>query len=79
MLLGSRLDPTHVQVVVLCNNPPDAELTEWWNAWSDGCRDRAQALGITVQVLDFKILDSTFSAAEHRRLTHLPLANVSRD
>jgi hypothetical protein len=79
VLLDSRLNPTTVQVVVICNVPLDEGLTEWWNAWWDTCREGAAVVGITLQALDFKVLDESYSAADYRRLTLLPLANVSPD
>jgi hypothetical protein len=79
VLMDSRLTPSDVQVVVISSVPLDGPETEWWNAWWDGCRQRAADVGISLQALDFKVLDNTYSAAEYRRLTHLPLANVSPD
>ncbi len=79
VLMDSRLSPSNVQVVVVSTTPLDAGQTEWWSAWWDGCRQRAAAMGITLQALDFKVLDKNYSAAEYRRLTHLSLPNVSPD
>jgi hypothetical protein len=79
VLVDSRLNPSDVQVVVVSKEPLDSTQSEWWNTWWDGCRHLAAAAGITLQALDFKVLDENFSAAEYRRLTHLPLANVSPD
>ena len=79
VLMDSRLRPSNVQVVVVSTSPLDRAQTEWWSACWDGCRQRAAALGITLQALDFKVLDGSYSAAEYRRLTRLPLANVSPD
>lgn len=77
--IDSRLSPSNVQLVVISTSLLDAAQTEWWNAWLDSCRDRAAAVGITLQALDFKVLDENYSAAEYRQLTFLPLANVSPD
>jgi hypothetical protein len=77
--MDSRLNPSNVQVVVVSTAPLDSTQSEWWNRWWDGCRQSAAAVGITLQALDFKVLDENYSAAEYRRLTHLPLANVSPD
>lgn len=79
VLMDSRLNPSSVQVVVICNAPLENAEVEWWNAWWDGCRERAREVGITLQALDFKVLDESYPAVEYRRLTHLPLANVSPD
>jgi hypothetical protein len=79
VLMDSRLNPSNVQVVVVSAAPLDGPQTDWWNGWWDGCRQRAAAVGITLQALDFKVLDENYPATEYRRLTHLPLANVSPD
>ena len=79
VLMDSRLNPSDVQVVVLSTAPLDAAQTEWWNTWWDSCRERAGAVGITLQALDFTVLDENYSAAVYRRLTHLPLSNISPD
>ena len=79
VLLDSRLDPSDVQLVVISNATLDENQIEWWHNWWDGCRASAAAVGITLQALDFKVLDDSYSAVEYRRLTHLPLANVSSD
>jgi hypothetical protein len=75
--LDSRLNPSTAQVVVISRSALDREETDWWNSWWDGCRGAASEVGITLQALDFKTLDDTFSAAEYRQLTPLPLINVS--
>ncbi|MHB1536214.1 MAG: hypothetical protein ACYC1D_16710 [Acidimicrobiales bacterium] len=75
--LDSRLNPSTAQVVVICNASLDEEEKEWWNRWWDDRRAPASEAGITLQALDFKVLDEGYSAAEYRQLTHLPLANVS--
>ena len=79
VLMDSRLNPSNVQMVVVSTAPLDAAQTEWWNAWWDGCRQKASTVGIILQALDFKVLDENYSAAEYRRLTRLPLPNVSPD
>jgi hypothetical protein len=79
VLLDSRLRPSDVQVVVICNTSLDEDQMAWWIAWWDGCRERAATVGITLQALDFKVLDESYPAAEYRRLTLMPLANVSPD
>lgn len=79
VLMDSRLNPSDVQVVVLSTAPLNSTHTEWWSRWWDSCRERAGAAGITLQALDFAVLDENYSAAEYRRLTHLPLPNVSPD
>jgi hypothetical protein len=77
--LDSRLNPSTAQIVVVCHSPLDKEETEWWNSWWDDRRGPASEIGISLQALDFKVLDAGYSAAEYRQLTHLPLANVSPD
>jgi hypothetical protein len=77
--LDSRLAPSTAQVIVICNAALDTEETAWWNQWWDGCREPASKAGISLQALDFRVLDESFSAAEYRQITHLPLANVSPD
>ena len=79
VLMDSRLRPSTVQVVVISIETLDKSQTEWWNSWWDTCRQRAAGVGITLQALDFKVLDNSYSAAEYRRLTLLPLPNVSPD
>lgn len=77
VLLDSRLNPSTVQIVVACNAPLDNTQLEWWNTWWDNCRVSTPKVGITLQALDFKVLDATYPATEYRKLTLLPLANVS--
>lgn len=77
--LDSRLNPSTAQVVVICDSALDEEQLAWWQSWWDGRREPAAQAGIQLQALDFKVLDDSFSAAEYRQLTHLPLANVSPD
>jgi hypothetical protein len=77
--LDSRLSPTTAQVVVVCTAPLGPQLRAWWTAWWDACRDRAAVVGIELQALDFRVLDETYSAAEYRSLTLLPLVAVSAD
>ena len=77
--IDSRLNPTTVQVVVICSKELSKDDLEWWNNWHDTCRQRATEVGITLQALDFKLLDGTFTAAEYRELTLIPLVNVSPD
>jgi hypothetical protein len=79
VLLDSRLTPSTVQVVVLCNTPLDGVQAAWWNTWWDSCRENAVAAGITLQALDLKVLDESYPAVEYRRLTRLPLVNLSAD
>ena len=79
VLMDSRLSPSNVQVVVISVAPLDAVQNEWWNEWWDRCRQHAAAASITLQALDFKVLDATYSAAEYRQLTILPLPSVSPD
>ena len=79
VLMDSRLNPSNVQMVVVSTAPLDAAQTGWWNAWWDGCRQKASTVGIILPALDFKVLDENYSAAEYRRLTRLPLPNVSPD
>ncbi len=79
VLMDSRLNPSDVQVVVISTAPLDAAQTEWWDTWWDSCRKRAEEVGITLQALDFTVLDENYSAAHYRRLTILPLSNVSPD
>ena len=79
VLMDSRLNPSDVQVVVLSTAPLDAAQTEWWNTWWHDCRERAGTAGMALHALDFKVLDENYSAAEYRRLTLLPLPNVSPD
>jgi hypothetical protein len=79
VLMDSRLSPSNVQVVVICNAALDGAQIEWWNSWWYDCRERAQTVGITLQALDFRVLDESYAAADYRRLTHLPLPNVSPD
>lgn len=77
--IDSRLNPTTVQVVVICSNKLSMEDLEWWNNWHDICRQKATEVGITLQALDFKLLDDTFTAAEYRQLTPIALVNISPD
>ncbi len=79
VLMDSRLSPSNVQLVVISTAPLDEQQTRWWNEFWDGCREKANAVGITLQALDFKVLDGRYPAAEYRRLTLLPLPNVSPD
>ncbi|KJE76262.1 hypothetical protein [Ferrimicrobium acidiphilum] len=79
VLMDSRLSPSNVQIVVVSTAPLDGAQMEWWSRWWDRCRQQAAATGITLQALDFKVLDENYSAVEYRRLTHLPLPNVSPD
>jgi hypothetical protein len=79
VVLDSRLNPTTAQVVVLCESPLGDAMTEWWNTWWDRCREGAARAGITLQALDFKVLDDSYSAVQYRKLTLLPLVNVSPD
>lgn len=77
--LDKRLDPSNVQVVVICNTQLTKDQLDWWNSWHDACRQKAAEVGIALQALDFKLLDSSYSAAEYRQLTLLPLVNISPD
>jgi len=79
VLMDSRLNPSDVQVIVLSTAPLNPIQIQWWNMWWDSCRERARAVGITLQALDFAVLDENYTAAAYRRLTHLPLPNVSPD
>lgn len=79
VLLDSRLSPTTVQVVVLCREPLADMRKDWWNAWWDGCRQQAASEGITLQALDFKVLDEHYPAIDYLKLTILPLLNLSPD
>jgi hypothetical protein len=74
--LDSRLQPTTAQVVVLCDEPLSDALRAWWEACLDSLRPEAAASGIAMQVLDFMQLDQT-PASEYRKLTILPMLNVS--
>lgn len=74
--LDSRLQPTTAQIVVLCDEPLSSTLHKWWEACADSLRSEAAARGITIQALDFMQLDQT-TASEYRKLTILPMVNVS--
>lgn len=75
--LDSRLAPTIAQVVVICERPLQDRERDWWTTWWDERRDAAASVGITLQAIDFRVLDESFSAAEYRSLTPLPLVAVS--
>ncbi len=77
--MDSRLSPTTAHVVVVCESAPPDRVVNWWAAWWDTCREAAATAGITLQALDFRVLDESFSAAEYRSLTHLPLSAVSAE
>lgn len=77
--LDSRLSPTTAQVVVICTEELPERHHQWWIDWLDRCRPDAFIAGITLQALDFKVLDESFSAAEYRSLTRLPLVTVSTE
>lgn len=77
--LDSRLAPTTAQVVVICEKALQDRAREWWTAWWDGRRAAAASAGITLQVIDFRLLDESFSAAEYRSLAPLPLVAISAD
>lgn len=77
--LDSRLAPKTAQVVVVCEAPLEDRHREWWTAWWDACRSVAAEAGIVLQALDFRVLDESFTAAEYRSLTPLPLVAVSAE
>lgn len=77
--LDSRLSPTTAQVVVVCEEPLDERHRNWWTAWWDQYRSVASSAGISLQALEFRVLDDSFSAAEYRSLMHLPLVAVSAE
>lgn len=77
--LDSRLTPTTAQVVVICEEPLQDRERQWWTSWWDGRRAGAADAGITLQAIDFRVLDESFSAAEYRSLTPLPLVAVSAE
>jgi hypothetical protein len=77
--LDSRLAPTTAHIVVICEEPLQHREREWWTAWWDGRRDAPASVGNTLQVIDFRVLDESFSAAEYRSLTLLPLVAVNAE
>ena len=77
--LDSRLRPTNVQLVVISTHELHTDEKDIWQDWNDSFRSLAEANGIQLQAIDFKVLDQSFSAAEYRELTLLPLPNVSPD
>ena len=66
--VDSHLEPSTVQIVFLTSEPMDDGCREWLQEWRDGRVSQAEEVGITLQALDFRELESV-NVAEYRRMT----------
>ena len=78
VLMDSRLNPSDVQVVVLSTAPLDAAQTEWWVTRWDSCRERAGAVGITLQALDFTSRADAIARFRVARAVPAPVSSLAR-